>query len=178
MKLTHVLLLLMMVACSKAETASDTQAIADTAPPPAPVRTGPPPLDSLVMQLDSAGGFYWPKTRRQLELTNATLPAYEFRTYGREGVQALIDCLADTTTTKTYHADDMNFKFPRGVLCYEVLQLVMDIDRSRQLGINDQDLFVSLEKGQIRPELNRAKRAYQVIFNARAFRLRSIAPPG
>ena len=125
MKLNHVLMLLLVAACSEAETASDAPAIADTAPPVA-VRTGPPPLDSLVLQLDSAGGFYWPKTRRQLELTNATLPTHDFRAHGREGVQHLIGCLTDTTTTKTYHADDMEYKFPRGALCYEVLQLVID----------------------------------------------------
>ena len=174
MKIARALLLFLlpMAACKEAETASDNQAAPDTVPA-AEVKAAPPTLEELVMKLDSAGGFYFPKTRRQLVLTNARLNEREFRAYGREAVQRLIDCLSDTTTTKTYHADDMNFKYPRGVLCYEVLRLLVDVDASRQLPVNQQDIYVSLERGHIMSELARAKRAYQVIVNARAFRLRS-----
>ena len=178
MKHARVLLLMLVAACGEAETASDAQAIADTTPAATLVKAAPPTLDSLVLRLDGAGGYYWPKTGRQLELTNSALPAQDFRAHGREGVQRLIDCLTDTTATRTFHAEDTEFKYPRGVLCYELLRQLFDIDRSRQLPIDDQDLYVSMEKGQVRPELARAQRAYKVIFNARAFRLRSLAPAG
>jgi hypothetical protein len=178
MKHARLLLLMLVAACGEAETASDAQVTPDAAPAEALVKAAPPTLEDLVLRLDSAGGYYWPKTRRQLELTNSALPAQDFRAHGREGVQRLIDCLTDTATTKTFHADESEFKYPRGVLCYELLQLLVDIDRSRQLPFDDQDLYVSMEKGEVRSELKRAQRAYQVIYNARAFRLRTIAPAG
>ena len=176
MRFVHAALLAVLAgACSESEGAPEalTKASTDSVtPPPAPILI---PLDTLVAQLDSARGFYWPQTRRQFELTNATLHPEHFRAHGRAAVQRLIDCLTDTTTTATYHADDMSFKYPRGALCYEVLRQVADFDHSRYLPIHREDVYVSMARSEVAAELRRARRAWQVIHDARAFRLRTIA---
>ncbi|HEY0671827.1 MAG TPA: hypothetical protein VGD27_06155 [Longimicrobiales bacterium] len=174
MKVAYALVLVLVTACGEPEQAAETTVPADTAPTEVAVKAAPPTLDSLLVRLDGAGGFYWPKTGRQLVLSNATLPAQDFRAHGRDGVQRLIDCMNDTTLTTTYHAEDPTFKYPRGVLCYELLRNLVDLDASRELPIESQDLYVSMERGQVRPELLRAQRAWRVIFDARAFRLRSM----
>lgn len=168
------LLAVVLAACSKTEGATDTS-VKPVDKPPVVVARGPVPLDTLIAQLDSARGFYWPKTTRHYELTNAELHPERFRAHGKAAVQRLIDCLTDTTSTSTYHTDDMSFKYPRGMVCYEMLQLITDVDHSRQLPLNRQDVYVSLNQGDLRAELHRAQRAWQVIHNAKAYRLRAFA---
>ena len=161
-------------ACSQSDGAPETLVKAATDRPM--VETAAPalvPLETLVKQLDSARGFYFPLTQRQLELTNATLHVDEFRAHGKPAVQRLIDCMTDSTTTATYHADNMQFKYPRGLLCYEVLRQIVDYDQSRQLPIHRQDVYVSMESWNIEAELKRAQRAWQIIHDARAFRMHS-----
>jgi hypothetical protein len=134
-----------------------------------------PSLDMLVARLDSARGFYWPRTPRQLELTNANLNTPLFRAHGRPAVQRLISCMSDTTRTSTYNADNMQYKYPRGVLCYEALRAITDVDMSRQLRINMQDLYVSAEMRLVDVKLRRAQHAWQVVHNANAYRLRTVS---
>ncbi len=178
MKFAYATVIILAAACSKSAEAPDTTLLkastdqADVAAAPALA-----PLDLLVTRLDSARGFYWPQTRRVLELTNATLHAEQFRPHGRAAVQRLIDCLSDTTTTSTYHADDMSFKYPRGALCYEVLRSMVDFDESRHLPIHREDVYVSMARSDVDSELRRAKRAWQVIHNAKAYRLRTVNAP-
>jgi hypothetical protein len=164
-------LVVVMAACADSEGAPDTlvKASSDS------VEVAPvlPPLDVLVARLDSARGFYWARTPRQLELTRASLNAELFRAHGKPAVQRLIDCMADTTQTTTYNADRMEYKYPRGILCYEALRAIADVDMSRQLRINMQDLFVSAELSQVRTKLRRAQDAWQVVHNANAYRLRT-----
>lgn len=176
MRLVHAtLLLVVMAACSKSEaTESVVKAAVDQ--PSMAVMAGPVPLDTLIVQLDTVHGFYWPKTTRQYELTNAELHPEKFREHGKAAVQRLIDCLTDTATTSTYHHNDMAYKYPRGILCYEVLRAITDVDHSRHLPLNRQDIYVSLNQGDLRAELRRAQRAWQVIHNSRAYRLRTLSP--
>jgi hypothetical protein len=166
--------ILIAAACSKSEGAPETLVKGSVDQPlveaPAPALI---PLEVLVTQLDSARGFYFPHTRRQLELTNATLHTDEFRAHGKPAVQRLINCMTDSTTTATYLADNMQFKYPRGLLCYEVLRQIVDYDQSRNLPINRQDVYVSMESWNIESELKRAQRAWQIIHDARAFRMHS-----
>ena len=175
-RICAVMLGVTLLACSKSEGAPEA-AVRPVGPAPV-VATAPAliPLDTLIMQLDSARGFYWPKTARQLELTNAELHVERFRVHGKAAVQSLVNCLSDTTSTSTYHADDANFKYPRGVLCYEVLQQLTDVDESRQLPIHREDVYVSLTRGEVKPELKRARRAWQVIHDAKAYRMSVVQP--
>ena len=173
MRIVHAaLLVVVMAACSKTEGSTDAAA-KPVAGPAVAVARGPIPLDTLIAQLDSARGFYWPKTPRTYELTNATLHPELFREHGKVAVQRLIDCLTDTTTTSTYHTGDMDFKYPRGIICYEVLRLITDVDHSRQLPLHRQDVYVSISHGGLQAELRRAQRAWQVIHDAKAYRLRT-----
>ena len=173
MKFAYAVLLGVVTAsCSKSEGAADTAINPVVKQPPVVVRHEPIPLDTLLLQLDSAHGFYWPKTTRQLELTNANLQPERFREHGRPAIQRLIECMTDTTSTAVYHGDDMSFRYPRGALCYEVLRQLVDVDESRQLPINRQDVLVSLARSDVKAELKRARRAWQVIHDARAYRMR------
>jgi hypothetical protein len=173
MRIAHAALLaLVMAACSKTEGSTDAAAKPVDQPAVAVGRT-PIPLDTLIAQLDSAHGFYWPKTPRTYELTNATLHPERFREHGKAAVQRLIDCLTDTTTTSTYHTGDMDYKYPRGMICYEVLRVLTDVDNSRNLPLHRQDVYVSLSQGDMKAELRHAQRAWQVIHDARAYRLRT-----
>jgi hypothetical protein len=163
---------MVLAACSESDGAPETslkasEDLVDAAP-------ALPSLDMLVTQLDSARGFYWPRTARQLELTNANLNPHLFRAHGRPAVQRLIDCMTDTTRTATYNADRNEFKYPRGVLCYEALRAITDVDMSRQVGINMQDLYVSAEMAHLDWKLRRAQRAWRVVHNAHAYRLRTL----
>ena len=164
-------LVIAAAACSKSEGAPEAQMKASV-DEPALAAPALVPVDSLIVQLDSAKGFYWPQTRRQLELTNASIHAEQFRAHGHEVVPRLIDCLSDTTTTSTYHADDLEFRYPRGALCYEVLRAIADFDHSRNLPINRQDVYVSMAREDVGGELLRAQRAWRVVYRARAYRLR------
>lgn len=173
MKLARAAWLLVAVAaCSDSEGAPESHAKASTDSPAVAVAPVPIPLDYLVARLDSARGFYWPQTRRQLELTNAVLHAEQFRAHGHQAVPRLIDCLTDTTTTLTYHADDMSFRYPRGALCHEVLRAIADFDHSRHLPINREDVYVSMARSDVMGELQRAQRAWRVIHRYQAYRLR------
>jgi hypothetical protein len=177
MRFVHATLLLVVItACSKSEGATETAVKASVDQPSIAAVAGPVPLDTLIAQLDTIHGFYWPKTTRVYELTNAELHPERFREHGKVAVQRLIDCLTDTATTATYHHNDMDFKYPRGMLCYEVLRDITDVDHSRHLPLNRQDIYVSLNQGDLRAELRRAQRAWQIIHNARAYRLRTITP--
>lgn len=166
-------LLVIAAACTKSDGAPETfmKASADT------VNVAPvlPSLDELVVRLDSARGFYWPRTARQLELTHAHLNEALFRAHGRPAVQRLIDCMTDTTRTATYHSDDMQYRYPRGVLCYEALRAITEVDMSRQLHIDMQHLYVIAEMGHEPARLRRAQRAWQVVHDARAYRLRTLS---
>lgn len=176
MRFVHAtLLIVVMAACSKSE-ATESAVKASIDQPSIAAVSGPVPLDTLIAQLDTAHGFYWPKTTRQYELTNANLHPERFREHGKAAVQRLIDCLTDTATTATYHHNDMAYKYPRGLLCYEVLRDITDVDHSRHLPLNRQDIYVSLNQGDVRAELRRAQRAWQVIHNERAYRLRTFGP--
>jgi hypothetical protein len=178
MKLASFFILIVSAAaCSKAEGAPETFVKASGELPDIKVAPALPSLDSLIASLDSVRGFYWPRTTRQLELTNANLRPEHFRPHGREAVQRLIDCLPDTTTTSTYLAADMDYKYPRGLLCYEVLRALVDFDESRVLPIRREDANVSLDRAHLRSELQRAKHAWQVIHNAKAYRLRTYPAP-
>ena len=159
-------------ACSKSEGAPESMVKASS-DEPSVVAEAPAliPLETLIAQLDSARGFYFAHTSRQLELTNATLHIDEFRAHGRAAVQPLINCMTDSTTTLTYHGENNSYRFPRGVLCYEVLRAIVDYDQSRYLPINRQDVYVGMEGWNIEAELKRARRAWQVIYDARAFRM-------
>jgi hypothetical protein len=172
MKPACVILLLMVAACSNSEGAPETFVKASA--PPAPVEAALVPLENLVAQLDSAHGFFWPLTRAKFELTNATLHPKRFRAHGKPAVQRLIDCMGDSTTTTTYLADDMAFKYPRAALCYEMLHKLVDFDASRRLPINQNDLYASMQKDDVEPELRRARKAWQVIYNAEAWRFRPL----
>ncbi len=169
--------LLVATACSDSAPEPETYVKASTDAPAVAAVPALIPLDTLVAQLDTARGYYWPKTGRQLELTNANLQLHKFRAHSRPAVQRLIDCMRDTTTTATFHADDPHFKYPRGVLCYEVLRAIVDFDASRELPIHLEDVYVSMEKGQVAPELARARRAWQVIHDAKAYRMRVLSAP-
>ena len=171
MRLACAALVIMVVACSNSEDAPEPLIKASTDAPAVAAAPALVPVETLISQLDSARGFYFPHTRRQLELTNATLRTNEFRAHGKAAVQPLIDCMTDSTTTATYHADNMQFRYPRGVLCYEVLRAIVDYDQSRYLPINRQDVYVSMESWNIEAELKRAQRAWQMIHDARAFRM-------
>jgi hypothetical protein len=175
MKYACVLLVLAIAACSDSEGSPETFEKASTDAPAVPAAPAIVPLETLVAQLDSARGFFWPRTRRKLELTNATLHPERFRAHGKAGVQRLIDCMTDSTTTSTYLADHMEYKYPRAALCYETLHKLVDFDGSRQLPVNFNDLYASLQPADIEPELKRAKRAWQVIYNAQAWRFRPLA---
>jgi hypothetical protein len=48
----------------------------------------------------------------------------------------------------------------------------VDVDESRQLPINRQDVMVSLTRSDVKAELKRARRAWQVIHDAKAYRMR------
>ena len=174
MKFANALLLVIVAAaCSKSEGAPDAAIKASTDQPSVAAAPALIPLDFLIAGLDSARGFYFAHTRRQLELTNATLHIDEFRAHGRTAVQPLINCMTDSTSTQTYHGDNMQYKYPRGVLCYEVLRAIVDYDQSRYLPINREDVYVGMEGWNIEAELKRAQRAWQIIYDARAFRMHS-----
>jgi hypothetical protein len=177
MKFAQAAVLILAAACSKSDGAPEPLVKASTDQPDVAAAPALIPLDMLVAQLDSAHGFYWPQTRRHLELTNATLHADQFRAHGKAAVLRLIDCLSDTTSTSTYHADDMSFKYPRGALCYEVLRAIVDFDESRQLPLRHEDVFVSMASNEVDWELIRAKRAWQVIHKYNAYRLRTLNTP-
>jgi hypothetical protein len=168
------LMAVVMAACSKSE-ATETHVANVVAQPVIVVTRSNIPLDTLIAHLDSARGFYWPKTPRQLQLTNAELHPERFRAHGRAAVQRLIDCLPDTTSTATYNGNDLSFKYPRGVLCYEILRQITDVDHSRYLRINRQDMYVNMAPGEVGMELKRAQRAWQVIHDSRAYRLRGFS---
>ena len=171
-------LVVAVAACSESEGAPEAQLKASSDTPSISIVTTPNvPLDVLIPQLDSARGFYWPQTRRLLELTNATLHSEDFRAHGHAAIPRLIDCLADTTTTATYHADDMGFRYPRGALCYEVLRAIADFDHSRYLPINREDVYVSMARSDVDGELIRAQRAWRIIHKAKAYRLRVMSQP-
>jgi hypothetical protein len=176
MKYAWVLLVL-VAACSDSEATPETLVKASTDNPSVPAAPAIVPVETLLAQLDSAGGFFWPLTRAKFELTNATLHPERFRAHGKPVVQRLIDCMSDSTTTKTYLADHMEFKYPRAALCYEMLHRLVDFDGSRQLGINFNNLYASMQRADLEPELRRAQRAWQVIYNANAFRFRSLPTP-
>jgi len=173
MRFACVALVIIAAACSESEGAPETLVKASTDVPAVAAPPALVPLESLIAHLDTARGFYFAHTRRQLELTNATLRTDEFRAHGKAAVQPLIDCMTDSTTTATYNGDNMQFKYPRGVLCYEVLRAIIDYDQSRYLPINRQDVYVSMESWNIEAELKRAQRAWQIIHDARAFRMHS-----
>jgi hypothetical protein len=170
-------LIMVAAACSKSEGAPETlmKASSDT-PAVATAATVVIPLEELITQLDTVHGFYWPKTPRRLELTNAELHPERFRPHGKAAVQRLIDCMTDTASTAVYYSDDMDYKYPRGVLCYEVLRALVDYDQSRYLPINREDVYVSMTQGNVLAELQRGRRAWQVIHNANAYRLRTFTP--
>jgi hypothetical protein len=173
MRIAHAALIaVVMAACSKTEGSTDAAA-KPVSQPVVAVARAPIPLDTLIAQLDSAHGFYWPKTPRTYELTNAELHPELFREHGKVAVQRLIDCLTDTTTTSTYHTGDMDYKYPRGIICYEVLRVLTDVDHSRQLPLHRQDVYVSISHGGLQAELRRAQRAWQIIHDAKAYRLRT-----
>lgn len=164
-------------ACSDSEGAPEAPMKASIDEPVAEVAPALIPVDALLAQLDSARGFYWPQTRRQLELTNARIHAEQFRAHGHAAVPRLVDCLSDTTTTSTYHADDMEFRYPRGALCYEVLRAIADFDHSRNLPLNREDIYVSMAPADVAGELRRAQRAWRVVHRAKAYRLRVMTQP-
>ena len=168
-------LLVMVAACSDSEGAPESSLKAATDS----IEMAPalPSLDMLIAQLDSARGFYWPRTARQLELTNANLNAPLFRAHGHAAVPRLIACMTDTTRTSTYNSDDMQFRYPRGALCYETLRAIADVDMSRQLGINMEGLYLSADMDHVGWKLARAQRAWRVVYNARAYRLRTLPAP-
>ena len=170
-RICAVMLGVTLLACSKSEGAPET--VAQPVAPAPVVAAAPPfiPLDTLIMQLDSARGFFWPKTTRVLELTNAELHVERFRVHGKAAVQSLINCMTDTTSTSTYLGEHEDFKYPRGALCYEVLRQLTNVDESRQLPIHREDVYVSMVRADVKPELKRARRAWQVIHDARAYRL-------
>lgn len=167
------LLLVLLVGCSESEGAPEVMVKA--ASDSIEIAPALPALDLLIAQLDSARGFYWPRTERQLELTNASLNAPLFRAHGRPAVQRLIDCMTDTTRTSTYNADQWDYKYPRGALCYEVLRAITDVDMSRQVGINMQSLIVIPDMDHVGWKLERAQRAWRVVYNTNAYRLKSIS---
>lgn len=169
------LLLLMLAGCSDSEGAPEISVKAST--DSIEVAPALPSLDVLVTGLDSARGFYWPRTARQLELTNASLNTPLFRAHGRPAVERLIDCMTDTTRTSTYNADQWDYKYPRGALCYEVLRAITDVDMSRQLGIDMQTLIVSADMEHVGWKLERAQRSWRTVYRANAYRLKSIAVP-
>jgi hypothetical protein len=160
-------------ACSRSEGAPESMVKSSSNEPAVAAAEMPAlvPLETLITALDTARGFYFPHTPRQLELTNANLQIDAFRAHGRSAVQPLINCMTDSTTTATYHGDNMRYKYPRGVLCYEVLRAIVDYDQSRYLPINRQDVYVGMEGWNIEAELRRAQRAWQIIHDARAFRM-------
>lgn len=54
---------------------------------------------------------------------------------------------------------------------------IVDFDASRELPIHLEDVYVSMEKGQVAPELARARRAWQVIHDSKAYRMRVLSAP-
>lgn len=136
--------------------------------------TQPPPLDSLIAALDSAGGTYVKLSAAdQLGLNSARINYDHFRGHSHDGVKRLIDCLTDRTTTTTTHYDSEEYRYPRGMLCFEVLEYLTDVDASRELPINTSDLYIDRRASNVGDELRRAQKAWRVVYEARAYRFRS-----
>ena len=145
----RIALAVLLASCSGGDAgegaAGDSATLADTTTS----QKEPPPLDSLIAALDSAGG--------------KSIPLDQFRAHGHEAVNRLIDCLPDYKSAT--HA--------RGILCLEILEALVNVDSSRELGFNQEDLYVSRDPADLRNELKRAQRAWRAVYEAKAYRLKT-----
>ena len=174
----YLCLLLGLMACGGNGTADDDVAATDTVTPAAPTTTtvpvGPPPLDSLIAGLDTAGGRYISiSSSGQLGWRDFKYNRADFRAHGHDAVARLIECLPDQTATMTTHYENAGIMYPRGLLCLEVLRDLTDVDASRELPMNPSDLYVDLEPRQVADELRRAQVAWRVVYANKAYRWRS-----
>ena len=110
---------------------------------------------------------------RRLGLWGDSINYDAFRAHGHAAVDRLIDCLPDQTQTTTTHYEAEGATYPRGILCLEILEVLTNIDSSRELAFNQEDLFVTREPTDVRDELKRAQRAWRTVYNAKAYRLKT-----